>query len=163
MKGKRSFLIAASLALVVAFGIWFAISVSKSLTVSELPERTRKTVKPSDIVGTWQYQAWPLSRFITIEFRSNGEFVQVIPQFTEDGSIQHKGTWRLEGAHLVLEDILIGLEEEEPTKANVKWWIAEIMMRGDPDAFVVFGGDSLDERFWAFFVPLLPEQGVGDE
>ncbi|HUT25720.1 MAG TPA: hypothetical protein VM492_15385 [Sumerlaeia bacterium] len=127
-----------------------------------MPERTRRTVKPSDIVGKWRYYSRLHSRIIIIYLRPNGEFVQSIPQPNDGSMVEHKGRWRVEGSYLALDDILIGLEEGDPVQTNVKWWIVESMMRGVPAALVIFGGDGLDERFWEGFVKLV-EQDSTDE
>jgi len=46
---------------------------------------------------------------------------------------------------------------------SVRWWIVESMMRGVPDAFIVFGGDGFDERLWERFAKLLKKNPTDEK
>ena len=119
-----------------------------------LPTPTEKKVAPADAVGTWQYPAHFGETTITIEIRADGTFHQVVKLAGNSEPLQQDGTWKLDGADIDLDKVLIneGLSDQEGWVAEpASWYFVE--SSGKPP-LVIFGGTHPDPDSWQEFKKL---------
>ena len=117
-----------------------------------LPSPTRKKASDADVVGTWQYTADYGNTVITIEFKNDGTFHQVVTPAGQARQLVQNGTWTRNGADIELTDVLM-----EDYSGNQKAWVAEDTFWYLTDAtsgkppLVIFGGSFPDPDSWQEF------------
>ena len=117
-----------------------------------LPQRTKTKVRPAQVVGTWQYTADYGKTLITIEFKADGSFRQVVKPAGQTRQLVQTGTWKLDGASIDLEDVLTheGFKEGKGWVPETASWDIIDSISGKP-ALVIFGGTHPDPDSWQEF------------
>ena len=113
-----------------------------------LPPATSRTVSPDDLVGEWRYSPYAKgSPTVVLSLKPESVFTQTVR--VHDQTITQSGSWALQGAELVLSDVLTDFDGGRPAKQA--WRIIDrgVAAKGfailggatDPDQWVVFEGN----------------------
>ena len=121
-----------------------------------LPAPTKKQATHADVIGTWQYTADFDKTIITIEFKEDGTFRQVVKPTGQSKPLVQDGTWTLDGAHIHLENILThaGISEQEGWVPEEAGWYLIDSTSGKP-RLAIFGGTFSDPDSWQEFKRIL--------
>ena len=119
-----------------------------------LPGPTSKTVKPTDIAGTWQYTADYGKTHITLVVNADGTFSQSVKPTGTTNILTRSGAWKNdERNHCTFASVLTheGFSDESgwvPEEAH--WWITD----GIKTKLAIFGGTHPDPDSWQEFEKL---------
>lgn len=95
------------------------------------PIKTSRAVDKREIIGNYTY-AKNGGGEVRLKLKADGSFKQTV-QFEEDGqSVEVSGTWRVDGAYLILDGLWIS-DPRDPARQKTKdgeplgttWWIVD--------------------------------------
>jgi hypothetical protein len=114
-------------------------------TTDDLPRSvtpTAKALREEDIAGPWQFYLDRASRTVTVDFKTNGTFIETIVPNQGRFIECPEGTWRLDGPWIHLD----GYVAAEPgTSQSRTWWVVDT-----PAGFAMFGGDAPDPNSFVY-------------
>ena len=101
-------------------------------------EPTGKPVMVDDVIGRWQFYLDRASVTVSVDFRPDGTFSEMI--LANQGGVREcpGGTWTLEGALVHLTGYITAVEGVSESRT---WWMIDT-----PSGLALFGGDDADPQ-----------------